>query len=259
MNVVSARPTAESDRVGTEAPAAAHRRGLSRGAATRPRSTRGCQGCGRPFTAGPFAKWGPCCRWKQRGRRPSLVPWTPEADQVLRERYDSRTRGRAGELAKALGRRAWEVKRRARELGLAFPRAAWKDWTPEEVALLEASAGVRHVNWIARRLRRSLTSVVLKLKRLHLSRRIREGYTMRDLELALGLDHRKIARLVDDGKLKAAHRSPAPRERWIFTNRDVLACLRRHPTCFRLDRVDQLWFLDLVFKGRIGQEAAKCA
>jgi hypothetical protein len=219
------------------------------------KASRRCQGegCGRPFVAGPFAKWGPCCRWKQRGRRKSLLPWTAEADEVLCERYDSRVRGRVGELARSLGRRPWEIKRRACELGIAFPRAAWKDWTPEEVALLETNAGVRHVNWIAKRLGRSLTSVILKLKRLHLSRRIREGYTMRELELALGLDHRKIARLVDEGKLKPAHRSEHPRERWIFTNRDVLAFLRRHPTAFRLDRVDQLWFLDLVFNGRVGQ------
>jgi hypothetical protein len=146
------------------------------------------------------------------------------------------------------------IKRRARALGLAGERAPWQDWTPAEVQFLEAHAGTRHVNWISKQLGRTLTSVVLKLKRMHLSRRVREGYSLRDLEMALGIDHRRLADLVEQGKLRAARRGSYPRDRWTFTERDVLAFLRGHPTAYRLARVDQLWFLDLVFRGRIGNE-----
>jgi hypothetical protein len=151
------------------------------------------------------------------------------------------------------------VKRRARELGLAGERAPWQDWTPAEVQFLETHAGTRHVNWLSKQLGRTLTSVVLKLKRMHLSRRVREGYSLRDLEMALGIDHRRLTDLVEQGKLRAEHQGTHPRDRWMFTERDVLAFLRSHPTAYRLARVDQLWFLDLVFGGRIGDETTRAA
>jgi hypothetical protein len=216
------------------------------------RTSRSCCGCGRAFEAGRYARWGPCCRWKQRGPA-KKYQWTPERDAILRERYDSSVRGRAAEIGRSLGFPRWHVKRRARQLGLAHPRAAWQDWTSAEVAFLEEHAGSRHVNWISKQLGRSLTSVILKLKRLHISRLVREGYTLRDLELCLGMDHRRIEQLVDAGKLRAAHRGEVHRERWVFTDEAVLDFVREHPTAFRLDRVEQLWFLDLVFRGRIGK------
>jgi hypothetical protein len=197
------------------------------------------------------ARWGDCCRWRTRGKRKKYF-WTPERDAVLRERYDSHVRNRTKEIGRAFGWPGWVINRRARELGLAAPRAKWQAWTADEVSFLEAHAGVRHVVWISRKLRRPLTSVILKLKRLRISRRVREGYGMRDLEECLGIDHRRITQLVDSGKLKAEHRAEHPRDRWTFTDAGVIEFMRRYPNAFRLDRVDQLWFLDLVFKGRIG-------
>lgn len=216
----------------------------------RPRTTRPCSDCGRPFTAGPYAQWGRCCRWKHRGRRAVSI-WTPERDAIIRERYDSRVRGRAAAIGRSIGVPDWRVKRRAAELGLTHPRGAWRTWTADEVRFLEENLGRRHVHWIQTKLGRSLASVVLKIKHLHLSRRVREGLSLCELEEALGLDHRKIAALVDAGKLRATHRG-AERERWMFTDADVREFVRTNPTAFRLDRVDQLWFLDLVFDGRIG-------
>jgi len=174
---------------------------------------------------------------------------------ILRERYDSRVRGRAAAIARSLGIPTYAVKQRARALGLCRPRQPWQDWTPEEVAFIEEHAGTRHVHWISQQLARSLTSVILKLKRLHISRRVREGYTQRQVEECLGMDHRRIQQLVESGQLRAAHHSGQPRERWVFTDRALLDFVRRYPASFRLDRVDQLWFLDLVFRGRIGETA----
>ncbi len=222
-----------------------------------PATARPCGDCGKPFVA-RYAIWGDCCRWRHRSRQKKYV-WTPERDAIVRDRYDSHIRGRPKEIGRALGWPGWAVKRRARELGLAAPRAKWQDWTSAEVAFVEAHAGVRHVNWIALKLQRSLTSVVLKIKRLHISRRVREGYGMRELEECLGLDHKRIVQLVDSGKLKAQHRAAHPRDRWIFTDAAVLDFIKHHPRAFRLDRVDQLWFLDLVFGGQIGNVSERAA
>ncbi len=214
-------------------------------------STRPCADCGRPFTAGPYAMWGLCCRWKHRGRVAQTL-WTPERDALIRQRYDSHVRGRAAVIGRAIGLPSWRVKRRAQELGLARPRSPWRAWRPEELAFLEAHAGRRRDDWIAKQLGRSLTSVVMRLKHARISRRVRDGYGMRELEECLGLDHRRIRELVESGRLRAAHRG-APHDRWLFTDEDVRDFVQRNPSAFRLDRVDQLWFLDLVFSGRIGE------
>ena len=40
-----------------------------------------------------------------------------------------------------------------------------------------------------------------------------------------------------------------PPDAWYFTDQDLLHFIRNHPLEFRLDKVDQLWFLDLVLGG----------
>lgn len=215
----------------------------------------GCQDCGREFRCsadgvrrGAPARWCPACRWKHRGRK-AIYPATPAADQILRERYSSR-RGVAAEIAAALRWPVWRVKRRAAELGLTTAPSS-RAWTAEEEAFLETHAGERLIGWMARQLRRGVTSVALKLKRMKLSRRIREGYTMRDLELCLGVDHREISRWVREGRIRAGRRhgggAPAfDRDAWTFTDDAVLEFIANNPSAFRLSRVDQVWFLGLL-------------
>lgn len=216
-----------------------------------------CQDCAAPFTGssegvrrGVPARWCPDCRWKHRGRKAIYVA-TPAADALLREEYSSQ-RGVPAQLASRLRWPVWRVKRRARELGLAAPRAARREWTAAEETFLEQHAGTRLATWMARKLGRGLTSVVVKLKRMKLSRRIREGYTMRDLELCMGADHREISRWVREGRLRATRRhseAPAPafdRDAWTFTDDALLEFIAANPTAFRLSRVDQVWFLGLL-------------
>ena len=77
----------------------------------------------------------------------------------------------------------WVIKKRVQLLGLAQPwPATRRTWTADEMALLEQYAGQRHVNVIAKCLKRPIVSVVLKLKRMKLRRRVTEGYTLRDVQ-----------------------------------------------------------------------------
>jgi len=114
---------------------------------------------------------------------------------------------------------------------------------------------------IAKHLHRPESSVVNKLRRLGTSRRVREGYTMRDLEECLGEDHHKISVWIANGWL---------RDRPQGTNRhggngndihrirekDVLHFIKNHPQEINLGKVDQVWFLDLVLlRGREVPEA----
>lgn len=237
-----------------------------------PKTSRPCQDCGRSFLGTAPARYCKDCRWKHRGRRPKKYIWTPERDQLLRERYDSRLKGRAAEIATALGWPAWVVKNRAGRLGLAHPGPKdRRDWTPKEESFLRNHAGSRHVHWMAKRLGRSETSVVLKLKRMQISRRWREGSTLRDLELCFGCDHHAIDRWIRAGWLHGRRRGTrrngnggrgnGPADPWVFTDEHILAFVREHPTAFELRKVDQEWFLDLLLGGSMngGSSRARAA
>jgi len=184
--------------------------------------------------------------------------WTPERDAYLREHYNSRVKGRAAVIAARFGFPTWLVKRRAGMLGVAAPKPAdlGRVWSAEEIAIVEEWTGRRSVKWIVGALKRrgftrTQTSVIVRQKRLGISRRISEGYTMRELESALGMDHRRIERLVREGKLRGIARGAdttlLPGHAWHFSEETVMAFLRDHRTAYRLDRVDQTWFLGLVF------------
>lgn len=233
------------------------------------KTQRQCGDCGRPFLGGPYAKTGPCCRWKHRGRTRKKYDWTPERDQALRERYDGRVKGTAARLAAAIGWPAWVIKKRAAALGLCYA-VERKDWTPEETAFLWEHAGTRHAHWIAKQLKRSETSVVLKFKRMKISRRVQDGYTLRELTLCFGTDHHVIERWVREGKLvsrplgRPAEHDDAtvrrrgtrgPRDAWAVTDVDLLRFITEHPLAFRLDKCDQTWFMDLITSGGLLRKA----
>jgi len=183
---------------------------------------------------------------------------------MMRDRYDSRVRGRVAEIAAELGWPAWVVKKRAAFLGIT--RAVDRqDWTHQEEAILMEFAGKRSAEWIARRLKRSLTSVVLKFKRMGISRRVRGGYTMRDLERCFGVDHRVITGWMRRGWLRERRRDEKgdtpERRSMCVTEADVVAFIAGHPMAFRLDRVEQEWFMRLLLAARrrhIEQDRCPC-
>lgn len=210
-----------------------------------------CSDCGRAVKR-HCARFCDGCRWRHRGK-PAKWVWTPERDALLRQRYDGR-KGCAVALARALAFPRSAVTRRAQELGLTVRATDRREWTRADVAFLEEHAGARVAGWIARKLGRPLSSVTNKIKRLKLSRAIRDGYTLRDLELCFGVDHHAIDGWIRQGWLVGERRhggaTPAfSRDAHRFSDRDVLRFIREHPTAFALQRVDQTWFLDLVLGG----------
>ncbi|MBW3671478.1 MAG: hypothetical protein KY432_07370 [Acidobacteria bacterium] len=209
-----------------------------------------CQDCGERFDAYVTARFCRSCRYKpsnRRGGKKKKYEWTPERDQILREEYDGTIKGRAAEIGQRLGFPGWVVRKRASLLGLTRP-ADRREWTEQETAFLGDHAGTRTVRWIAKRLERSDASVVLKLKRLGISRAIRDGtYTLRELEECFGVDHHSIDRWIARGLLKGSRRgTDRPNDTWSFTDEQILAFIIENPTTFDLRKVDQLWFMDLL-------------
>jgi hypothetical protein len=116
---------------------------------------------------------------------------------------------------------------------------------------------------IAKRLKRTEASVVLKITRMGISRRVRYGYTMRDLEECLGEDHRKLQWWIENGWLRdplqdTRRHDDNGRDIHRFREKEILEYLRRHPEEIDVGKVDAIWFLDLVLlNGReIGEETA---
>ena len=93
------------------------------------------------------------------------------------------------------------------------------------------------------------------------SRRVRDGYTMRDLELCLGEDHHKIAGWIKNGWLEdrlqgTCRHNGNGNDIHRIREKDIFNFIRNHPREINLGKVDQTWFLDLVLlRGREVPEA----
>ena len=183
--------------------------------------------------------------------------WTEEQDEFIRQHYDGNAPGRVAWIAEQLGGvyPNWQVKKRAGVLGLTVA-ADRRNWTEVEEKFLRDYLCSASANYIAKKLKRSLASVMLKSKREKIRRvAAREGYTMRLLEQSFGMDHRVIRRWIDEDKLKAKKRGiNGKRDTWHFTERDVLEFVIAYPLEFRLDKVNQAWFMELVTGGRENAE-----
>jgi hypothetical protein len=149
----------------------------------------------------------------------------------------------------------WYIKRQAAHLGLTMHMDR-KPWTRAELDVLDDLVGRVSVATLAKKLHRPVSSVTNKLKRLQISRRVRNGYTMRDLELCLGEDHHKISEWIKKGwlrdRLQGTRRHDGNgRDIHRIREKDILDFLRNHLQEINLGKVDQTWFLDLVLlRGR---------
>ena len=72
---------------------------------------------------------------------------------------------------------------------------------------------------------------------------------MRELELCFGTDHNVIGRWIKSGKLKATRRKTFKQhDPYDISDGAIMDFVREHPMEFRLDKVDQEWFMKLVLK-----------
>jgi hypothetical protein len=223
-----------------------------------------CLDCGSEIEEGrkdrvPIeAKYCLKCRADRRRRGKLKYNWLPQHDAYMRAHYHGglHQRGRViRELVRQTGFPRWYIRRQAQHLGLTM-HPDRRAWTPTELDTLDKLLGKVSASTIAKRLNRTETSVAMKIKSLNFSRRVREGYTMRDLELCLGADHHKIQKWIDNGllrdRLQGTNRHDGNgHDIHRFREKDVLEFIKRCPAEISLSRVDSTWFLDLVLlKGR---------
>ena len=202
-------------------------------------------------------------REAERGARKSKYEWRPEYDAYLKDHYFGGLNRRfqvLNRMIRMTGLPRWYIKRQAARLGLTMHMDR-RPWTGTELDRLENMVGQFSTATIAKRLGRPESSVVNKLKRLGTSRRVRDGYTMRELELCLGEDHHKITKWIQNGWLQdrlqgTRRRGRSGNDVHRIREEDVVEFIRNHPQEINLGKLDQTWFLDLVLlKGREVRQA----
>jgi len=163
-------------------------------------------------------------------RKPHI--WTDADDDIVRSNYCG-TNKSALWIAQKIGCSLWSVKGRVYRLGLALKRSP--DWTEKELEKLAVLIHQYPVLSVARKLHRSPNAVRVKATQLKMGLRIRDGwYTKKEVCEILGLNHHRVQRLIDDGKLKAAwHTEREPQKNgmapWRIMEEDIRDFIRRYP------------------------------
>ncbi|WP_119157455.1 helix-turn-helix domain-containing protein [Caldimonas tepidiphila] len=180
---------------------------------------------------------------------------TEAIDAALRAHYASSTgrRGGMAALAASTGRpRGW-LQHRAAELGLtrSNPMLLNNPWSAKELELLEKVAHLS-LKVIVSKLKaagftRTQGAVMGQIKRRKLDRDDPDRFTTVSLSQALGVCEKTVARWIDQHGLPAEREGAAQVRR--VHRKKLRAWIAKNLAAIDLRRVDQAWFMDLVFGG----------
>jgi hypothetical protein len=136
---------------------------------------------------------------------------------------------------------------RARKLGLNTVRP-FKPWTDKEKEALRKLAGLLGIYTIAKRLGRSPYAIKNQLSQMNLTAQLTDGYTIRQLQLLLGVPNRSIQMWVNT---KALHMD-LDKER--ITESSVREFVRHNLFEFSFRKVDESWMKSLLSTQRAKRE-----
>lgn len=174
--------------------------------------------------------------------------WTAEQDALLKNRYNSQPR-RIDELAKALPMYPrWAIRKRAARLGIA--RTKEPRWTKKQERFLAKRLPRRSIEWIAKKLNRTVTAVALKAKRLKITKS-GSGYTARSLAFGLGVDDHKVTRWIQTGLLKTARRETRRRggqngDYWHIDPPDIRDFIKANPDKVSFRNADKRFLIKIL-------------
>ena len=186
-----------------------------------------------------------------------IVP-PADFDTKLRAFYqngDGKKRGECDAFADASGLPRWWVSKRARQLGLVMPHKKEPPWTAAEEALMK-QVPLHDPDRCAKIFRehgfsRSPTAIVVRAKRLDLSRRYRETLSATQIGKLLGVDGKTVTREILQGDLKAEKR-PTNRlnqqggDPWSVTPADLRSYILEHLERIDLRKVEKFAFVQIV-------------
>jgi hypothetical protein len=166
----------------------------------------------------------------------------------LREAYTGNTR----EVSANLKRLSRNCGRSVSSLKYEAYRKGWRSqaerhpWTERDEAYLRQYAGSASVQSIARRLKRSVSSVANHARRLELSMQISDGYSIRALCEVFGTHNRRVEGWARRGLLGNAQHG-GQGGGILFSAANVIRFIRKYPSEYDLGRVDKIWFTSMVF------------
>jgi len=176
--------------------------------------------------------------------------WTDEGRLIVRRDYKGDAAS-AQAIADGLGISFYAVKAQVQKMGISFQDRHY--WTKKEDERLEELMPRDCPGKVAKLMHRSINSVVLRSKRLGLSRRDRDGwYTKLDVCELLGVDHKWLQLRIDCGALKAKPHNPErPPQKdggsfWEIREEDLIDYIRTYPQELMGRNVDIIGLVDLL-------------
>ena len=176
--------------------------------------------------------------------------WTEEERNIVRREY-AHSRESAKRIAEYLGVTEFAVKGQVSAMGLGNHDNR-HPWTPQEEIKLRRLLRRYGPRTVAKRMHRSLNSVVIKSKRLNIKRRTRDGwFTKKDVCEILGVDHRWVQARIDSGALKAYyHYGTKPSKygmsAWHIEEADLKEFIRRYPQELIARNLDMIMIVDIL-------------
>lgn len=219
-------------------------------------------GCDLP----PSAKLGRYCdrhrhisQWEKRPRS-KWVP-TPEIDQLILDAWRTIKDPRRY-VAEKTGWPEWAVQDHAINLGAVETRRIKEPvWSVAECETLENYSWLT-IRSLQRKLKkqtgiwRSASAVKSQRYRLRLAQTV-DGYNPHQLSRLLGTAPSAVRTWIRLGLLPAKNRSHGAYETtdvnyWFIPNEWVYDFVLKHPERIDLSKVDKMWFLNLLTRGKIG-------
>ena len=176
--------------------------------------------------------------------------WTDEERDIIRRDY-RHTHGSRRKIAEHLGVTEYAVAGQISNMGIA-KRDDRRPWHPEEKERLTDLMPRYCPRRVALLMHRSLNSVVVMSKRLGISRRVRNGwFTKQEVCEILGMDHKKVQKRIDSGKLIASyHYDHRPQKlggsAWHITEESLRDYIRRYPEDLTAKNVDIITIVELL-------------
>lgn len=207
---------------------------------------------------------------KGRGGGPKVKITPPEGfDDKLRTFYqnaDGKKRGECDAFADEHKLPRWWVTKRATKLGLVMPHKKEPPWTAPELALMptlplhdvDRCAAIMREHGFAR----SPTAIMVKAKRMDLSRRYREAMSATAVAKLLGIDGKTVTREILQGDLIAEKR-PTRRlaqqggDPWTITPANLRRYVLDHLERIDLRKVDKFAFVQILIAEPLDADKAR--
>ena len=182
------------------------------------------------------------------------------------EAMDPRAKGEIARLAAVLGVPRWWLSKRAVVLGLSVKPTKEPPWTAAEDALL-AKVPLHRPNDAARMFRelgfpRTPTAIVVRAKRVNLSRRYTATFSASAAAQILGVDSKSVTALCLTGDLRASRRGTQrlPQQggdAWSIERAELRRWIVENLGRVDFRKVDKFEFVDLLTRTEAPAEAAR--